>query len=113
MAELDFTKRIFEQVVQLIARSEAVEIWLIFLLRLRKIETVMVRVIKKVSLHSPRFVILMLPHVAWLDVNLHRIELQRPFARLWFGAVSGRLLGVCDGPLLAFPIEQLVAVRRN
>src|SRR5690348_7431764 len=69
-------------------------------------------VVKKIPLISPHLFVHVFPLSAWINVNLHRVQLEwAALARLRWPV--RRLFRRPDRPLVLFGIQHLLAVKRN
>ena len=73
----------------------------------------MIGVVEEVALDAPGLAILLPPHLARLDVDQQRIQLERTLPRLRFATARGRLFRARHHPLLAFAVEQFLTVERH
>ena len=93
MADGEFAQTFFKEIREFGARGDAVEIRRIFLFRLFEVETVVVRVVKEVTLNAPRFVIYLFPHGARLNIDLPPFKLERAKAGLGRASSAGPIVG--------------------
>src|SRR5690349_19061306 len=69
-------------------------------------------VVEKIPLISPHLFVHVFPLRAWINVNLHRVQLERAaLARLRWPL--RRFFRRPDSPLVLFGIQHLLAVKRN
>src|SRR5215472_2621162 len=71
------------------------------------------RVVEEVALDAPRLFVDLFPHGTRLDVDLHRVEMQRTESGLGRSAGVRWLTRAGHRPLLAFAVENLLAVERD
>ncbi len=96
-----------EEVVEVRAAGDVVEIRREEFLGGGKIKTMRVRVVEEIALDAPDFVIDLPPLGARVDVNFHFAELQRAVTRLRHGSRPG------DKPLISHFVEHLFAIGGN
>src|SRR5256885_92112 len=102
MAQRQLAEHLAEQVIEITAAGEPVEVRPILARRLRQIEAMMARIVDEVALQPPDLVVHLLPFSLRIDAQLHVIDLQGVVRdAAWSG-------GAADDPALALAIEQLV-----
>ena len=85
---------------------EPIKIWPVFLLGYSEIKTMKSRVINKVALYPPHFVVHLIPLGARINSYFHFVELQHALARLNRRGSRG------DEPARSLLIKHFLAVRR-
>ena len=112
MANGDVPQHLREQIIQIITRRNVVEEWFVFLLDGFQVKPVQARIVKKVPFVAPHLVVHVLPLGAWIDINLHRVEPERPaLARL--RRSFGGLLRRGNEPLVLLGVQHLLAIKRH
>src|SRR6478672_3926031 len=105
MPDGDFTEHFVEQVVEIGATTECLQVWRIFLFGRRNVQSVMIRIVEEVALDAPNFVVHLVPLDTRVDVNFHCIGVELSFAGF------GRRGGCRDEPRRALPVQYFLAVR--
>ena len=77
VADGDFAEHFFEEVIQLVARADAVKVRLVALLDFRDVEAVVVGVVEEIALDAPGFAIHLAILGAGIDVGLETAEVER------------------------------------
>src|SRR5579862_4273613 len=104
------SQTLLEQVRELVAGGDAIQIRRILFLDLLQIETVIVRVIEEVTLNAPRLVVNLLPHRARLDINLPAVKLQRTETWFWRPRAAGAVVWRGRRPGIALAIKNFLAI---
>ena len=113
MSHRHLPQRVLQQIRELVARRQPVQVRLVSRGHLAEIESVVTRVVEEVALDTPRLAIHLFPHVPRLDVHQHRVQLERTLAGLGLPATRRRLVRSRHHPLLALAVQQLLAVERH
>src|SRR5215469_15220493 len=112
VSDRQFSEAFLKQVREFIPRCDAVEIGSVLFFWFLEIEALIFRIVEEVALDPPRLVINLLPHGAWLNVNLPVVELERTESRLG-RASAWPVIRRCSGPGVALAIENLLAIERD
>ena len=103
----ELAEHLLEQIVEVRAAGEPLEVGLVPLLGRHEIETMMVGVVEEVALDAPRLVVHLSPFREGIDLDFHLVELERLLLR------PRRLERGADDPLLVPLVEDLLAVVRE
>ena len=71
------------------------------------------RIVEEVALDPPGLVINLLPHRARLNIDFPAIEFERTGSRLRRTAASRSVIGRGCRPGVTFPVENLLAIKRD
>ncbi len=104
VADGEFAGHFLEEVVELVAGADAVEVWLVALLSLGQVEAVVIGVVEEVAFDAPGLVVHLAELSAGIDVGLQAAEVEG-FAGVGFHGVGGG-----DEPGVTFAVKHLFAI---
>ena len=107
MADGDFSEHFVEQVIQIGASGQALQIGSVLLLRGIDVQPVMVWIVQEIALDAPNLVVHLVPFGARVNVNFHLIQFECTVSRLRRGVRLG------DEPPLPLAVQHFFAIRGN
>ncbi len=113
MTDCQFAHHLGEQIIQVAARGNALQIRCILPLGRRQIESVETRIVEEIALDPPDLVIHLLPLDSRIHFHLNAIRLQRFRGSRWSWWRRGRRGSRSRRHRLGLPGEHLLAVARD